>query len=77
MIARTAKEWVALAIAIVVAGVGITFGVAIIGSWLGLPPVAIAGLSFAGIVAIIYPVLRPAKGAPADAPDTGSGKDAR
>jgi len=56
--ARTPKEWVALGLAVVVAGSVVSFGVAVVGSFLGLPPAAIALLSLAGIAAIVYPVVR-------------------
>jgi len=55
--ARTTKEWVSLGLAVVVAGSVVSFGVAVVGSYFGLPPAVLVILSLAGIAAIVYPVL--------------------
>jgi 5-(carboxyamino)imidazole ribonucleotide mutase len=59
-------------VAFVVAGAIVAFGVAVIGSFAGLPPVALWVLSAAAVAAIAYPIFR-ARSNP-DAPDaSGTG----
>jgi hypothetical protein len=49
---------VTLGLAVVVAGSVVSFGVAVVGSFLGLPPALLVILSLAGIAAIVYPIVR-------------------
>ena len=55
---RTAREWAALATYFVLAGAAITVGVLILGSVVGLPPVALAVLVVAALALIAVPLSR-------------------
>ena len=55
---RTAREWAALAAYLVLAGAAITFGVLILGSAVGLPPVALAIVVVAALAVIAVPLSR-------------------
>jgi len=59
MVRRTAGEWVSLIVALVVAGAAISFGIAIVGSFLAFPPPLIIVFIAAGIAAIAVPIFRP------------------
>ncbi len=56
---RTGGEWVGLVAAVLVAGVVVTFGVMIVGSFLGLPIWAAVGFAAFGVALIVYPLIRP------------------
>jgi 5-(carboxyamino)imidazole ribonucleotide mutase len=68
---RTAREWFALAVAFVVAGAVVTFLVAIVGSFLGLPVWGTVVLVAVALALLAYPIFRvPAPSAPAETADT-------
>jgi 5-(carboxyamino)imidazole ribonucleotide mutase len=55
---RSAGEWAGLVVALFVAGSIVVFGVAVIGSFLGLPPLVIVGCAVIGFGAIAYPLIK-------------------
>jgi membrane protein implicated in regulation of membrane protease activity len=55
---RTAGEWAGLAAYFVLAGAAIAFGVLILGSAVGLPPVALAIVVVAALALIAVPLSR-------------------
>jgi 5-(carboxyamino)imidazole ribonucleotide mutase len=55
---RSAGEWAGLAVAFVVAGALVVFGVTVIGSLLALPPAVLVLTSLVALVAIGYPIVR-------------------
>ena len=64
---RIAREWVALGLAFVVAGVVVSFLVTIVGSFLGLPIWGIGVFVVATLTLLAYPIFRvPAPSAPAE-----------
>jgi hypothetical protein len=63
---RSPGEWLSLTVAFVVAAVVVSFLVAIIGSFLGLPIWGIGVLIAAALALLAYPIFRvPAPSAPA------------
>jgi 5-(carboxyamino)imidazole ribonucleotide mutase len=65
---RARGEWFGLAVAFVVAGAVVAFLVAIVGSFLNLPPAAIGVLVAAALATLAYPIFRsPAQSATAGA----------
>jgi len=68
---RTAGEWLSLIVAFVVAGLVVSFLVAIVGSFLGLPVWGICVLIVAALALLAYPIFRvPAPSAPTETADT-------
>jgi hypothetical protein len=55
---RSVGEWASLAAYFVLAGAAITFGVLILGSAVGLPPVALAIVVVAALALIAVPLSR-------------------
>ena len=55
---RTVGDWAGLATYFVLAGAAITFGVLILGSGVGLPPVALAIVVVAALALIAVPLSR-------------------
>jgi 5-(carboxyamino)imidazole ribonucleotide mutase len=66
---RSPGEWAGLAVALVVAGVLVAFGVAVVGSFLGLPPLLLWVVVVAALGCITYPVFRKDRAPVEDAPD--------
>jgi hypothetical protein len=65
---RTAGEWFSLAVAFAVAGVVVSFLVAIVGSFLGLPIWGTGVLIAAALALLAFPIVRvPAPSTPAEA----------
>ena len=58
MARRTVVDWVGLVVAFIVAGAAVAFGVALVASFLGLPPVVIAVLCLVAVGALAWPVFR-------------------
>jgi hypothetical protein len=68
MIRRSAREWMGLAVAFIVAGAVVAFAVAVFGSFLGLPGPLTGVLAVAALGLLAYPLLRsPATSAAPDA----------
>ncbi len=69
---RSPGEWAGLAVAFVVAGVLVAFGVAVVGSLLGLPSLLLWVVVVVALACIAYPVFRTDGVTAEDGPDTSN-----